>query len=632
MLRPKWMSAERFRKIWQFLAVTVLGLVVALGSERMGWLQDYENIYYDYWHQIAGKRRDAQYAAVIAVDDDTLLQYKDDPLAFWQPIFARAMQTLTDAGVKSIGLDYIYAVSAEAWLRKLNLPDSEVSRNYDAPFRGQLAQGNKILIAQLVETSGGELELMGPPQDHLLMMPGGIFDTGVANHYPDGDRLVRTFYPVVIPEKEFPGVGFAMQLVLRATGGDTSASSWSYGGETYPRVRERRRIGFVGPPGSMLTVSMSRLLKPDALNDPEVKKLKGRAVIISPSDIGTPDRHFTPYSRMVFGNSNEMMIGGEVHANAIETIITGIYPRSLSLWIAWPSLVLVLIAVVSLYLRMHPAAGLAVGLVCSVAVLIPAFSLFQKDLLLSVAPFHVALATAYLATLALRLTGEERQRAQLKSMFGQYVSDVVVDKLIAEGQRPNLSGEKLQVTVLFSDIRNFTTISEKLDAEEVVEMLNAYFGRTCEPILEQGGMVNKFIGDAVMAVFGSPVHYDDHARRALLAAQGMAREAASFKDWMKQRFPDRGLPEFGIGIGVHTGPAVMGDIGSIKRREFTAIGDTVNAASRLEGVTKDIGCVVAASAAAIAAAGGGIRTGRQQVVHVKGKAEPIEVFEVMIDP
>lgn len=357
MTRPDWLSTERFRKIWQFLAVTVLALIVSLGSERLGWLQDYENIYYDYWHQLAGKRRDAQHAAVIAVDDDTLLQYKDDPLAFWQPIFAVAMQNLTDAGVKSIGLDFIYAVSAEAWLRKLNLPDSEVSRNYDSPFRGQLAQGNKILIAQLVETSQGDMEVMGPPQEHLLMLPNGAHDTGIANLYPDSDKLVRTFYPVVIPDPQFPGVGFAMQLVLRATGGDSLAEGWTFAGETYARTRERRRIGYVGPPGTMLTVSMGKLLRPDALADPDVQKLKGRSVIIAPNNIGTSDRHFSPYSRVLPGYSTEPMIGGEIHANAIETILSGIYPRNLSLWLAWPALVLVLVAAVAVFLRLHPAGG-----------------------------------------------------------------------------------------------------------------------------------------------------------------------------------------------------------------------------------------------------------------------------------
>ena len=144
-------------------------------------------------------------------------------------------------------------------------------------------------------------------------------------------------------------------------------------------------------------------------------------------------------------------------------------------------------------------------------------------------------------------------------------------------------------------------------------------------------MVNKFIGDAVMAVFGSPVPYADHARRALLAAQGMAREAEKFKLWMEQRFPDRGLPPFGIGIGVHSGIAVMGDIGSIKRREFTAIGDTVNAASRLEGATKERKCVILASEAAIKAGGEDIPLGRSDEIEVKGKAIKIKVFEVLFD-
>jgi adenylate cyclase len=183
--------------------------------------------------------------------------------------------------------------------------------------------------------------------------------------------------------------------------------------------------------------------------------------------------------------------------------------------------------------------------------------------------------------------------------------------------------------VLFSDIRNFTTISEKLSAHEVVEKLNAYFTRVCEPILQQGGTVDKYIGDAVMAVFGSPVTYPDHARRAVRAAIGMAREAASFRAWMENRFSDRDLPAFGIGVGLHTGEAVIGDIGTPKRKEFTAIGDTVNAASRLEGVTKELGCVVAASEAAVSAAGPGVRTGKVETLTVKGRSEPIRVFEVV---
>ena len=137
----------------------------------------------------------------------------------------------------------------------------------------------------------------------------------------------------------------------------------------------------------------------------------------------------------------------------------------------------------------------------------------------------------------------------------------------------NLGGETVPVTVMFSDIRNFTTISEKLAAHEVVEMLNAYFTKACEPILAEGGTVDKYIGDAVMAVFGSPVRHADHARRAVRAAVGMAQAAREFREWMLSRFPDRGLPEFGIGVGLYTGEAVIGDIGTPKRKEFTAIGE-----------------------------------------------------------
>ena len=622
----------RLRRYWRFVLVVMVAFGCSEAMTRVGWMEPLENIYYDYWHQLAGKRREALHTAVVAVDEQTLDQYKDDPLAFWQPHFAQAMETLTRAGVKVIGLDYLYQVSAEDWLKKLNLPGTDSSRSYDSPFRAQLAAGNKILITQLVERPNGEGRLLLPPRDHLYLLPQGINDLGIANLDPDEDNSVRRFLPVFDPDPGKPAMAFATQLALRAAGLDPTRAEWDIAGVKIRREARPRLIGYVGPPGTILTVSMSKLLKPDALDDPEVQRLKGRVVIIAANDRGTQDRHPSPYSRALFGKQRDQMIGGEIHANIVETLLTGHYPRRLPLAAEW-IYVLALVALAALlYLRLHPAGGLAAALVLCLLCLLPAWFMFLDDWLLPVGRMQLALGIGFLTTLSLRLTGEERERARLKKMFGRYVSDDVV-KLLTEGERPDLAGESVQVTVLFSDIRNFTTISEKLDAHEVVEMLNAYFSRTTEPILVEGGMVNKFIGDAVMAIFGSPVRHVDHARRALRAALQMAREAEEFKQWMRERFPDRGLPEFAIGIGVHSGVAVIGDIGSVKRTEFTAIGDTVNAASRLEGVTKEMQCVLVASKACVAAAGEGVITGKQETIKVKGKDEPIEVFEVLgLDP
>ncbi len=618
----------RLRRTWRFVLVLAVAFSCSEAMSRLGWMESLENVYYDYWHQFAGKRRDALHTAVVAVDEVTLDQYKDDPLAFWQPHFARAMETLTRAGVKVIGLDYLYQVSAEDWLKKLNLPGSDSSRSYDSPFRAQLAAGNKILITQLVELSGGEGRLLLPPRDHLYLLPQGINDLGIANLNPDEDNSVRRFLPVFDPDPEKPAMAFGTQLALRAAGLDATQAGWDLAGEKLAREARLRLIGYVGPPGTVLTVSMSKLLAPDALADAEVQKLKDRVVIIAANDRGTQDRHPSPYSRAIFGMQSEQMTGGEIHANIVETLLTGNYPRRISLSVEWLFALTLLAAAALLYLRLHPAGGLLVAVALSLLCLAPAWFLFLDDWLLPAGRMQVALGIGFLTTLGLRLTGEERERARLKKMFGRYVSDDVV-KVLTEGERPDLAGEAVQVTVLFSDIRNFTTISEKLNAREVVEMLNAYFSRTTEPILAEGGMVNKFIGDAVMAIFGSPVRYPDHARRALRAAVQMAKEAEEFKSWMIERFPDRGLPEFGIGIGVHSGEAVIGDIGSVKRTEFTAIGDTVNAASRLEGVTKEMKCVLVASRACLDAAGAGVITGKLEIIKVKGKDEAIEVIEIL---
>ncbi len=604
----------------------MLGTAFAAGIVRTDWGRSVESIYYDYWHVFSDVRYVPQHAAFVEMDDETLLAYPDDPLAFWAPLFGKAMDTLDRAGVKAVGLDFIYQVSAESWLRKLNLPDSEISRNYDSPLRAALAQGNKILITHLVVQESGDLKLLAPPLDQMLLLPGGANDLGIANLYPDDDKHVRRFFPILLPDPTLPGIGFGMQLALRAAGQDPSKNEWQIAGAKLVRERKAQMINYSGPPGTIPTVSMNALLQPNALDNPKVKALKDKVVIIAQNNAGTSDRHFTPYSR---GARADQMAGGEIHANIVETVLSGRYPKPVPLAIEIAYVALVLAAAVHYFLKMSAGRGAWIAAGLSFVLALPAYLLFQQNWVLPVAEPQIALVGGFLMSLGLRLTGEERERSRIRQIFGRYVSDEVVTKLLAEGRRPDLGGEALTVTVLFSDIRGFTTISEKLTAHEVVEMINAYFTRACEPILQQGGTVDKYIGDAVMAVFGSPVQYPDHARRAIRAALGMAQEAEGFKQWMASRFPDRGLPDFGVGVGLHTGEAVIGDIGTPKRKEFTAIGDTVNAASRLEGVTKELQCVIAASESTVKAAGPGVRTGKAEELKVKGKTAAILVHEIL---
>ncbi len=534
------------------------------------------------------------------------------------------------AGVKVVGFDFLYLVSAEGWLRKLELPDSAASRSYDAPLRAALAQGRTVLITQLVERGDGRPELLLPPQEQLLLLPRGIHDLGVANLHPDADKHVRRFYPSVAADPQIPGLSLGLQLALRMVDADPTRDAWEIAGVRLTRAPEPRVIGFAGPPGTISALSMARLLAPAALDDPQVRALQGRAVILAADNSGTPDRHFTPYSR---GPQAVQMSGAEIQANIVETLLGAGAPRSPGAPARWAWLLGVAGFASWLFLRVGAGAGAALGLVLGAGVALTGYALFEANWLLPVAEPQVALLGAYLMTLGLRLTGEARERARLRALFGRYVSDEVVEKLLSQAERPDLGGESATVTVLFCDIRGFTSISEKLTAHETVAMLNAYFSRVCGPVLAQGGTVDKYIGDAVMAVFGAPVAHPDHARRALRAALGMAAEAAGFRDWMRSHFGDRGLPEFAIGIGLHTGEALIGDIGTSRRREFTAIGDTVNIASRLEGATKQLGCTVVASEATLDAAGGGVRTGKLETLQVRGRAAPIRVFEVTaIDP
>jgi adenylate cyclase len=582
---------------------------------RMGWLNAAEDWYYDVWHQLAGLQYTPQTVVIVTIDDQWRLEHQDEPLVFWSPYFARATAVLRGAGARVIGFDFLFSVSAESWLKRLKLPENDQSRTYDLPFREQLAAGKTILAAEKVADTQGKTKILLPLPDYWGSLPGQLEDVGLVNFFDDPDGVIRRFLPAIPMAEGESWVTFAALMAERAASGDTLCPPLSL-------------IGFSGPPGTVPRVPFRRLLSPGAESDPQIQGLKDKVIIIAYEPTGVQDIHQTPYSRGFINYSARFMSGPEVHANIVETLLTGRFPRPVSVPWRLTYLLIVLTVGTAAFFKLTPRQGLAVLGLLAVMVAVSACLLFRSYWLLPVATPQLSLLASYLGVLGLRLTGEERERTRLRQIFGRYVSDEVVEKLLATGKQPNLGGEAVTVTVLFSDIRNFTPMSEFLSPQEVVELLNNYFSRACEPILEQGGTVDKFIGDAVMAVFGSPAPHRDHARRAITAAIAMAERASDFRAWITQRFPDRDWQDFHIGIGLHTGEVVVGNIGSPKRFEFTAIGDTVNTASRLEGLTKELGWTIVASADTIKAAGPGVVTGGAKEVLVKGRQGPVEVLEV----
>jgi adenylate cyclase len=215
---------------------------------------------------------------------------------------------------------------------------------------------------------------------------------------------------------------------------------------------------------------------------------------------------------------------------------------------------------------------------------------------------------------------ERRERLKAVDFFSRFVNPHVVRDLLERGGIPE-RGQSREITVLFSDIRGFTTLSETRKPEEIVELLNRYFGRQVEVIFRHGGCLDKFIGDAIMAFWGAPLDDPEHARHAVMAALEMSDNLEAFK----RELGEAGKA-FDVGIGLNSGPAVLGIIGSENKREYTAIGDTVNLGSRIEGLTKGVARILISEDTMRRCQGAFDFVDHGQHV-VKGRERPVRLFE-----
>jgi adenylate cyclase len=339
---------------------------------------------------------------------------------------------------------------------------------------------------------------------------------------------------------------------------------------------KRAWIDFVGPPGAVPFISFSTVL--DGKFDPAI--VRGKVVVVGATAPTLQDTH--PSSTSGAG----VMPGPEIQANAIETVLRGFPLRSVPAWVNWVAIFALGMIPAFLALRFSAIFTIlgAVLLGC-VYTVIAQLAFNHGKILAFVYPLG-ALVVSTVGALAVHylLAAFERQRT--RDTFARFVPEEVVNQVLLhtdEGLR--LGGARVFGTCMFTDLRGSTQFAESLPPETVVEVINRYLGELTEAILGHGGTLISYLGDGFMAVFGAPIEQEDHADRAVAAAREILGDRLPrFNEWLREQGHGDG---FRIGIGLNTGPFMAGNVGSEKRLEYTAMGDTINIASRLEGLTKD---------------------------------------------
>jgi adenylate cyclase len=393
-------------------------------------------------------------------------------------------------------------------------------------------------------------------------------------------------------------------------------------------------INYAGPPGAVPRPYDLDLVA-NGLFDP--RAYAGKVVLIGATDPALKDLFPGPFDR-----GAALTPGVEINAEAVRTLLLGRPLRGGPSGDPAPAGAGAVLGLGALVLagnlRLRPLAASLWSLALFVGYAGLAQILFTRDVWLDVAGPLLAALAVYVAAQAARVAESLRELRRVERIFGRYVSPDVVRQLLGKGDALRLGGQRREINVLFCDIRGFTTLSERLPPEAVGTMLNTYFtawdvASLVDAIFAHGGTVDKFVGDAIMAVWGAPLDQADHALRAVQTSQAMqAAVAALVAQWEAQgRGPH--WETLRIGIGIHGGPAVVGSFGAERRSDYTAIGNTVNVASRLESLSKDLGCAIVISAATARALPATSEATFQAFrslgrVAVKGRDEPLEGYRL----
>ncbi len=529
---------RRFRT-FLFLSVGLAASALALAASRAHVMRGLELGSVDFRFEVRGKQTPPSNVVLVKIDDKTL----NDLHMRWpykRSVHAELIDRLSKAGAKVIAFDVLFDAA---------------TKDDDTLLQAVDRAGNVVLAA--TETDGhGLTNLFGGA---YLDKIGARAGTPLFPSDP-GAVIRRVRYDV-------NGVkAFSIAAAERFLGHAIAPSQ--LGGKT-------AWIDYAGAEGTIPAVSYS-----DALRG-KVRPgfFRGKIVVIGETELALQDVHPTP--------TTPTMSGPEIQANAIATALSGFPLTSVSGW--WNALLILglgLLPAIGVRARPLPAsfAAIAGGGLFVVA----AQAAFNHGHVVEVVYPLGALVLSAVGALVAHYLLEASERQRTRDIFSRFVPEQVVNQVLSKTDAHlRLGGVRVIGTCMFTDVRDSTKFAESLPPEQVVAVVNRYLGELTEAILGHGGTLISYLGDGFMAIFGAPIDQDDHADRALAAAREILEERLPrFNEW----FRERGFGEgFRMGIGINTGAFLAGNVGSEKRLEYTAMGDTINTASRLEGLTKGSG-------------------------------------------
>ncbi len=494
----------------------------------------------------------------------------------------------------------------------------------EAPPQGFAAEKFSLALSAATAAHFRHAERMDGRLIQLYNAAAGI---GYANFSPDNDSVIRTM-PLFLnfAGRQYLSLTLSMAMGILGVKPEEIQVSPGKAMILQPKGQPGRRIP-INRNGRMLISYQGtfQTFRYVSYYDVLMQRLpqemfQDKIIFVGTSAAGLADIRPVPFQ--------DAFPGVEVHANILYDMLKGEFINKQSPIYAIITFMLLAVAVALLAMLVKPwISGLATAALIGgygyLATIWFATDAFWLELVRPV----LAILFAYLFVLAYRYVDEERNKRYIKNMFQHYLTASVVNELLKSPDMLKLGGERREATVFFSDIKNFTTVSEKLEPETLIEQLNEYLSAMTEVVLKYDGYLDKYEGDAIMAVFGVPVQQTDHARRGCLAALEMQKILVD----LRTKWRAEGKPEFHARMGLNSGPMIAGNIGGKDRFDYTVIGDAVNLASRLEGANKEYGTSIMISETTAQLLGETFVLRELDLLRVKGKQKPVVVYELLAE-